>query len=40
MHERDLQPEHAAPRLRVDQLDAVPGELAEKDPDVLDLVVP
>ncbi|HEY2073739.1 MAG TPA: hypothetical protein VGG88_09210, partial [Gaiellaceae bacterium] len=38
MHEGDLQTEHPPSRLGVDQLGAVPGELAEDDPDVLDLV--
>lgn len=38
MHERDLQAEHAAPGLGVDQLGAVLLEVAEDDADVLDLV--
>jgi hypothetical protein len=37
MHERDLEPEHAAPRARVDQLDAGVGERVERDLDVVDL---
>src|SRR5581483_8812585 len=38
MHERDLETEHAAPRLGVDQLGARVGELREGGTDVLDLV--
>lgn len=38
MHERDLQAEHPPPRLGVDQLGAVPGEVLEDDAHVLDLV--
>ena len=38
MHERDLQAEHPAPRLGVDQLGAVAGEVLEDDAHVLDLV--
>ena len=38
MHERDLQAEHAAPGLGVDQLGAVPLEVAQDDANVLDLV--
>jgi len=38
MHEGDLQAEHPAPGLGVDQLGAALLEVAEDDPDVLDLV--
>jgi hypothetical protein len=38
MHERDLQAEHAAPGLCIDQLGAVLLEVAQDDADILDLV--
>ena len=38
MNERDLKPEEAPARLLVDQLRPLAGELAERRPDVVDLV--
>ena len=38
MHEGDLQAEHPPPRLGIDQLGAMPGEVSKDDSDVLDLV--